>query len=66
MSLFVRQRLTMVVAKQRSSDLDRLAALIERGDVTCSVDRTYFLDQVSEAIRHLIAGDTRGKAVIAV
>lgn len=31
-----------------------------------SVDRIYLLEQVSEAIRHLIAGDTRGKAVIAV
>ena len=50
LSLFVRQRLTMVVAKQRASDLERLTELIESGAVTPSVDRTYPLDHAAEAI----------------
>ena len=66
LSLFVRQRLTTVMAKQRASDLERLTALIESGAVTPSVDRTFPLEQAPEAIRHLVAGDARGKVVITV
>jgi NADPH:quinone reductase-like Zn-dependent oxidoreductase len=66
LSLFIRQRLTMFVTKQRSSDLERLTALIESGAVTPSVDRTYPLDRAPEAVRRLAAGDARGKVVITV
>jgi NADPH:quinone reductase-like Zn-dependent oxidoreductase len=66
LSLFVRQRLTMFVAKQRGIDLDCLTALIESGAVTPSVDRTYPLERAPEAIRHLAAGHARGKVVITV
>lgn len=64
LSLFVRQRLTMLVSKERASDLERLAPLIEEGKVVPSVDRTYSLDQVPEAMRHLEAGLVRGKVAI--
>ncbi len=64
LSLFIRQRLTMVLTKQRASDLERLTDLIESGKVVPSVGRTYPLEQTPEAIRHLAAGHTRGKAVI--
>ena len=40
-SLFVRQRLTMRVPKESASDLERLSALIEAGQVTPSVGATY-------------------------
>jgi NADPH:quinone reductase-like Zn-dependent oxidoreductase len=66
LSLFIRQRLTMFVAKQRSSDLERLTGLIESGAVTPSVDRTYPLERAAQAMRHLAAGDARGKVVISV
>ena len=66
LSVFIRQRLTMVIAKQRCSDLERLTALIESGAVTASLDRTYPLDQAPDAIRHLAAGQARGKVVITV
>lgn len=39
LSLFVRQRLTMFIAKERSSDLERLTDLIEAGTVTPSIDK---------------------------
>jgi len=64
LSLFVRQRLTMVIAKQRASDLERLTALIESGAVTPSVERTYPLEQAADAIRQLVTGGVRGKVVV--
>jgi NADPH:quinone reductase-like Zn-dependent oxidoreductase len=66
MSPFVRQRLTSFVAKQRASDLETLADLIEAGKVTPSVDRTYTLEQVSQAMRYLEAGKARGKVAITI
>lgn len=65
-SLFVRQRLTTFVCKERSSDLERLIELIEAGKVTPSIDRTYSLEQVPEAMRHLVAGRARGKVAITI
>ena len=47
--------------EERSSDLERLADLIEAGTVTPSIGRTYPLDQVPEAMRHLEAGAGPGK-----
>ena len=65
-SLFVRERLAMLASKERASDLERLTALIEAGEVMPSVDRTYTLDEVQDAMRHLEAGDVRGKIAITV
>jgi NADPH:quinone reductase-like Zn-dependent oxidoreductase len=66
LSPFLRQRLTMVAPRQRSGDLDRLAALIDAGTVTPSIDRTYALGQAPEAMRYLEAGKARGKVAITV
>jgi len=56
----------MVTPRQRSSDLERLAALIEAGTVTPSIGATYPHDQVPEAMRHLEAGNERGKVAIPI
>jgi NADPH:quinone reductase-like Zn-dependent oxidoreductase len=64
LSLFVRQRLTTVLCKERSADLERLTELIEAGKLTPSVERTYPLDQVPQAMRHLAAGRARCKIAI--
>ncbi len=66
LSPFLRQRLTMFIAKQRSSDLQRLTALIETGQVIPSVERTYRLPEAADAMRRLEAGDVRGKLVISI
>jgi NADPH:quinone reductase-like Zn-dependent oxidoreductase len=66
LSPFVGQRLTMLVSKQRSDDLDRLAELIEAGQLTPSIGATYPLDHASDAMRDLQAGHARGKLVITV
>ena len=65
-SLFVRQRLAMLASKERASDLERLTPLLEAGQLTPSVDRTYPLDEVRDAMRHLDAGHVRGKIAITV
>lgn len=66
LSPFVRQRLTFYVSKERASDLERLTDLIETGKVTPSLDSTYPLEQVPEAMRHLEAGKVRGKVAITI
>ncbi len=66
LSPFVRQRLTMKTPKEHYRDLERLAQLIDAGTLTPTIDRTYPLDQTPDAMRHLQAGQARGKIVIAV
>lgn len=66
LSRFGHQRLTTVLCKERAGDLDRLTHLIEDGRVTPSVDSTYSLARVPEAMRHLVAGDVRGKVAITI
>jgi NADPH:quinone reductase-like Zn-dependent oxidoreductase len=66
LSLFVRQRLTSVMCKERSSDLERLTELIQAGKLTPRIDLTYPLDQVPQAMRYLDAGKARGKIAITI
>lgn len=66
LSMVVRQRFTGMLCKENATDLQRLADLVEAGDVTPCVDRTYPLAQVPEAMRRLDAGEARGKIAITV
>ena len=61
---FLRQRLVLLVAKERASDYERLTDLIESGQVIPSLERTYALDEVPHAVRHLETGQVRGKVAI--
>ncbi len=63
---FVAQRLTMLVSKERSTDLEALRPYFEAGQVTPVVDRTFSLSEVPEAMRHLEAGLARGKIAITI
>jgi NADPH:quinone reductase-like Zn-dependent oxidoreductase len=65
-SLFVRQRLAMLASKEDGTFLERLTPLIESGRVTPPIDRTYSLDQVPDAMRHLESGRVRGKVAITI
>ena len=65
-SPFLRQRLVMLMAKERAADLERLTGLIEDGKVVPSVDRSYPLDEAPDAMRLLENGRVRGKVVITV
>jgi NADPH:quinone reductase-like Zn-dependent oxidoreductase len=66
LSRFVRERLTMLASKERGSDLERLTPLIEAGQLTPSLDRTFPLARVPDAMRHLQAGAVRGKVAIII
>ncbi|MEU7984981.1 NAD(P)-dependent alcohol dehydrogenase [Streptosporangium canum] len=63
---FVRQRLRVLMSAEREEDLRYCGELIEAGEITPIVDRTYPLSEVPEAIRYLRGGHARGKVVITV
>jgi len=65
-SPFLRQRLTMFIARQRASDLERLTHLIEQDLVTPGIDRTYPLDRVPDVMRYLEAGKALGKVAVTI
>jgi NADPH:quinone reductase-like Zn-dependent oxidoreductase len=66
LSPFVGQTLRTFVSRENRADLLVLEELIEAGEVTPVIDRTYPLSQVPEAIRYMRGGGARGKVVIAV
>jgi len=66
LSLFVSQRLLPFLTKWSKQDLHVVKDLIEAGDVTPVIDRTYSLSEAPEAMRHLEEGHARGKVVITV
>jgi NADPH:quinone reductase-like Zn-dependent oxidoreductase len=66
LSLFVRQRLKMFANKETAQDLAPLKELIEAGELTPTIDRTYPLERAQEAMRLLEAGKVKGKVAITV
>ena len=61
---FVSQRLVMLISSENGADLERLRRLIMEGEVTPIVERTFPLAEAATAMRHLAAGEARGKLVI--
>jgi len=66
LSPFVGQRLTMLVAKERAADCERLAELVQAGKVTPAIDRTFPLEQAADAVRYVEAGKARGKVAVTI
>jgi NADPH:quinone reductase-like Zn-dependent oxidoreductase len=66
LSPFVGQKLSMLAVKEDGEKLHSLKELIEAGKVTPVIGKTYPLNEVPDAIRHLEEGHARGKIVIAV
>ena len=66
LTAFVGQRLITFISKEHYSDLERLAEMIEAGQLTPSVGATYSLNEVPDAIRHLENGQARGKLAISI
>jgi NADPH:quinone reductase-like Zn-dependent oxidoreductase len=64
LSMFIGQRLRGLMSKENGEDLERLRELIESGNVSPVIDRTYPLIEASDAIRYLERGHPRGKVVI--
>jgi NADPH:quinone reductase-like Zn-dependent oxidoreductase len=63
---FVRQRLPWFISTHRQADLERLARLIDAGELTPVLDTTYPLAEVPAAMCHLVAGQVRGKLAISL
>lgn len=66
MSLFVSQRLRGLATKVKLEDLQTVKDLIEAGQVTPVVGRTYPLIEAADAVRALAEGHPTGKIVITV
>jgi NADPH:quinone reductase-like Zn-dependent oxidoreductase len=66
LSPFLRQQLGTFVASERAADLIALTELIEAGELTPALDRSYPLSEVATAVRHLLDGKTRGKLAVSV
>jgi NADPH:quinone reductase-like Zn-dependent oxidoreductase len=66
LSPFVGQRLVPLMSRESTENLEVLTALIEAGEVTPLLDRTYPLVEVADAVRHLEDGHARGKVVVTV
>lgn len=66
LSRFVSQRLVSLTPKRSRELLLDLKDLIEAGQVTPVIDRTYPLTAVPDAIRYLEGGHATGKVIIAL
>ena len=66
LSVFIKQRLSLLVTKESGEDYERLTELIEAGHLAPSIDRTYPLEEALLAMRQLEEGRVRGKVAIAV
>jgi NADPH:quinone reductase-like Zn-dependent oxidoreductase len=58
------QRLRSLASTENAADLEALRVIIERGDLTPAIDRTYALSETASAIRRLMDGQARGKLVV--
>jgi NADPH:quinone reductase-like Zn-dependent oxidoreductase len=66
LSPLLSQKLTTLMASENTNDLIALSDLIEAGQVTPAIDRTFPLSETPAAIRYVQDGHARGKVVIAV
>ncbi len=64
LSLFIGQRLVLLLARERSTDYEQLARLVESGQLMPALDRCYPLDRAAYAVRRLEDGAVRGKVAI--
>ena len=66
LSPLVHQKLGTFIASENSADLRILGDLIDSGQITPTIDRSYPLSQTAAAIRYLQEGRACGKIVITV
>jgi NADPH:quinone reductase-like Zn-dependent oxidoreductase len=66
LSRFVGQKLTTVLCSENHEDLLVLKAMVEAGEITPELDRTFSLADAPEAMRYFEEGRARGKIAIGV
>lgn len=62
----LRQRLVLLMARERGAHYERLTGLIEAGELRPALDRCYPLEHAADAVRQLEDGTIRGKVAITV
>ena len=65
-SMFLKQRLKMLVGFVKQEPLQALAQILGRPGVTPAVDRSFPLEQAADAMRMLVSGQAHGKLVLRV
>jgi NADPH:quinone reductase-like Zn-dependent oxidoreductase len=65
-SLFLKQRMAMLVGFVKPQPLRALADILGQPDVTPAVDRSFPLEEAASAMRALVLGQVRGKHVFRV
>ena len=63
-SLFVSQRLIIVLARANKKDFETLRDLLQSGKIKAVIDRTVPLSETGAAIGYVEQGHARGKVVI--
>jgi len=66
MSWFVNQKMGMMMAEMKQSDLSIIADLMQSGKVKAVIDRTYKLSEIQQAVAYVEEGHARGKVIITV
>jgi NADPH:quinone reductase-like Zn-dependent oxidoreductase len=65
-SLVLKQRLVILLARERAADYERLAQLVEAGQLAPALDRRYPLERAAHAVRRMEDGTVRGKVALTV
>jgi NADPH:quinone reductase-like Zn-dependent oxidoreductase len=65
-NLLGRQKLTGLLARRKTEDLEALRGLLASGEVRPVIDRRFALAEVRDALRYVEEGRARGKVVISV
>ncbi|MFT7597633.1 MAG: NADPH:quinone reductase-like Zn-dependent oxidoreductase [Acidimicrobiales bacterium] len=66
LSPFVKHNLRNFIAANKTEDLWTLKDLIEAGDLTPVIDKSFPLNEVSDAIRYMTDGRAAGKLVVTI
>ncbi len=66
LSMFTRQQVRALLARENVADYQTLGELTEAGTLTPVIDRTYPLADAADAIRRIATGHATGKSVIAI
>lgn len=65
-SRFSSRTIVWFLSKRNPEDLEILREMLDSGKVRPVIDRTYPLDQASEAVRYLETGHAQGKVVVTI